>query len=169
MTRQEFEHIYTSIKTYLMRLARRFCRSASVDLDAEDIVQEALVAYWELSEKGYPISNPKALLVTITKNICISRYRKNKCITDPIAGDNYPGGESASYRVDAADDQMIKGQLYDALTRTERMYMLMKSEEGLTLDEMAQKTGRSKPSIKTALSKAKRKLIARLKVLEYDK
>ena len=45
MTQQEFEHIYYSIKTDLIRLAGQFCRSASIDLDAEDAVQEALIAF----------------------------------------------------------------------------------------------------------------------------
>ena len=71
MTQQEFEHIYYSIKADLIRLAGQFCRSASIDLDAEDAVQEALIAFWELAEQGYPMPNPKGLLVKITKNVCI--------------------------------------------------------------------------------------------------
>ena len=62
MTQQKFEHIYISIKGDLMGLARQFCRSASIDLDAEDVVQEALVAFWELAQRDYPMPNPKALL-----------------------------------------------------------------------------------------------------------
>ena len=169
MTQREFETIYTSVKADLMRLTRRFCVSASVDLDAEDMVQEALTAFWELSERGYPVSNPKALLVTITKNICISRYRRKQSRTEPISGDDIPGGESASYRADKSDEETIKKRLYDALTKTERMYMLMKTEDGLTLNEMAQKTGSSKAGIKTAISKAKRKLEAQFKKLGYGK
>lgn len=75
MTVQEFEEIYTSMRGRLVGIARVFCKSTSLDLDAEDVVQEALTVFWELSERGYPIKNPNALLVKITKNICISRYR----------------------------------------------------------------------------------------------
>ena len=156
MTQQEFEQIYLSIKAQLLGLARQFCKSASVDLDAEDMVQEALIAFWDLSEKGYPITNPKALLVKITKNICISRYRKQKLKTEPIAGD-YFGEDTASAITDRADERIIKQRLYDTLTRTEREYMLLKSEDGLSLDEMVRKTGKPKSSIKTTLSKFKRK------------
>ena len=67
------------------------------------------------------------------------------------------------------DEETIKKRLYDALTKTERMYMLMKTEDGLTLNEMAQKTGSSKAGIKTAISKAKRKLEAQFKKLGYGK
>lgn len=169
MTQQEFEHIYSSIKADLMRLAGQFCRSASIDLDAEDVVQEALIAFWELAEQGYPMPNPKALLVKITKNICINRYRKRKLITEPITGDHYLGGTSAAEKVETVDAQIIRQRLYDTLTKTERLYMLMRTEEGLTLDEMAQKTGGSKASVKMALSKAKKKLEEQFNKMGYDK
>ena len=169
MTQQEFEHIYISIKGNLMGLARQFCRSASIDLDAEDVVQEALVAFWELAQRDYPMPNPKALLVLITKNICISRYRKKKLQTEPISGDDFLGGESASRSVEMADEQIIKQRLYDTLTRTERLYMLMKAEQGMSLDEMVQETGGTRASVKVALSKAKKKIEKQLKRMGYGK
>ena len=169
MTQQEFEHIYISIRGNLMGLAKKFCRSASIDLDAEDVVQEALIAFWELAERDYPMPNPKALLVLITKNICISRYRKKKLETKPISGDDFLGGESASRTVEMADEQIIKQRLYDTLTRTERLYMLMKTDQGMSLDEMVQETGGTRASIKVALSKARRKMEEKLKRMDYGK
>ena len=169
MTPQEFENIYISIKSDLMALARQFCKSASIDLDAEDVVQEALVAFWELAERDYPMPNPKALLVLITKNICISRYRKKKLETEPIYGDDFIGGESASRTVEMADEHIIKQRLYDTLTRTERLYMLMKAEQGMSLDEIVQETGGTRSGIKVALSKAKKKMEEQLKRMGYGK
>ena len=169
MTQQEFENIYISIKGDLIGLARQFCRSASIDLDAEDVVQEALIAFWELAERDYPMPNPRALLVLITKNICISRYRKKKLQTEPISGDDFHGGESASRAVEMADEQIIKQRLYDTLTRTERLYMLMKAERGMSLDEMVQETGGTRASVKVALSKAKKKMEEQLKRIGYGK
>lgn len=169
MTQQEFEHIYSSIKADLMRLAGQFCRSASIDLDAEDAVQEALIAFWELAEQDYPMPNPKALLVKITKNICISRYRKRRLKTESITGDTFLGGTSASSLVEMADERIIKQRLYDTLTKTERLYMQMRSEQGLSLDEMMQETGGSRASVKMALSKAKKKLEEQFKNMGYGK
>ena len=169
MTQQEFEHIYISIKGDLMGLTRKFCRSASIDLDAEDVVQEALIAFWELAERDYPMPNPKALLMLITKNICISRFRKRKLKVEPISGDNFLGGECASRFVEMADEQIIKQRLYDTLTRTERLYLLMKTEQGMSLDEMVQETGGTRASIKVALSKAKKKMVEQLKRMGYGK
>ena len=52
---------------------------------------------------------------------------------------------------------------------TQRLYMLMKSEQGLSLDEMMQETGGSRASVKIALSKAKKKLEEQLKKMGYGK
>ena len=166
MTVQEFEEIYTSMRGRLVGIARVFCKSTSLDLDAEDVVQEALTVFWELSERGYPIKNPNALLVKITKNICISRYRKRRVVTEPLEIDNFTGGVSASQGVERMDEQLLKQRLYGCLSNMERDYMIMKTSQGLSLDEIAELTGKPKPGIKTALSKAKRRLKEELKKYE---
>ena len=109
------------------------------------------------------------LEVLITKNICISRYRKRKIETESISDEDFLGGESASKSVEMADEQIIKQRLYDTLTRTERLYMLMKAEQGMSLDEMVQETGGTRASIKVALSKAKKKIEKQLKRMGYGK
>ncbi len=169
MTQQEFEHIYISLRAKLIALAKQFGRATTLDFDYEDIVQEALIAFWELSERGYPIRNYEALLVKITKNICISRYRKKKMKTEPIIDDMFMCEERASQITDRMDEIAIKKRLYKSLTKTEREYMLMKTEKGMSLDEISKETGKPKPGIKTALSKAKRKLEEQLKNHGYDK
>ena len=68
-----------------------------------------------------------------------------------------------------ADEQIIKQRLYDTLTRTERLYMLMKTEQGMSLDEMVQETGGTRASVKVALSKAKKKIEKQLKRMGYGK
>ena len=68
-----------------------------------------------------------------------------------------------------ADERIIKQRLYDTLTRTERLYMLMKSEHNQSLEENMQETGGSRASVKMALSKAKKKLEEQLKMMGYGK
>ena len=104
MTKEEFGHISNGMRRELIALARRFLRATNGPDEAEDIVQEALLALWELSEKGYPIRNEKALAIKITKNICVSRYRKRKIETVPIKDDSFPGGFPAEERTEAADN-----------------------------------------------------------------
>ncbi len=169
MIEHEFENIYSSIWMKLTALVRKFGKAVYITLDVEDIVQEALIAFWELSEKGYPIRNAEALLVKITKNICVSRLRKHKFKTTEITSEKYLGGELASKETDKMDEEMIKKKLYECLTKKEREYMLMKTDDGLSLDEIAQKTGNTKQGIKVALSKAKKKLKEQFNKNEYDR
>ena len=165
MTKEEFGHISDGMRRDLIALARRFLRATRGPDEAEDIVQEALLALWELSEKGYPIQSEKALAIKITKNICISRYRKRRIETVSIQDDSISGGFSAEERTEAADNTRIKKSVYGELNKSEAELMTMKAENGLTLDEIAKETGRPKQSIKVTISNARRKLREQMKKL----
>lgn len=169
MQEPDFETLYASVRGRLTGLARRFGRAVSADMDAEDIAQEALIAFWKLSQAGYPVRNAEALLVRITKNICISRLRRLHPTGGPAGCEALAGGEEATSATDRLDEETIKRLLYEHLTRTEREYMVLKADYGLTLDEIASRTGKTKPGIKTALSKARRKLEEQLRKLGYDR
>ena len=74
MTKEEFGHICEKSKGELIRLARRFIKATGGPEEAEDIVQEATIVLWQLYERNYPVQNPKALAIRITKNIIFCIY-----------------------------------------------------------------------------------------------
>lgn len=158
MTQQEFGHIAQEHSGKLKALARRFCRATDMAISEDDMVQEALMAFWNLSEKGYPVHNAEAVLVKITKNICISHYRKRRIETEPIASDAFTGGASASEDIDLQDAGRLRDELYGGLTPSEREFTHLREETGWSLDEMAVRTGKDKNVIKALLSKARRKM-----------
>lgn len=158
MTEKEFGHIARDCSGALKTLARRFCRATDLAIDEDDVVQEALLAFWNLSEKGYPMRNAEALLVKITKNICISHYRKRHIDASPIESEVIAGGESATVVTDIQDFATLRKELYESLTPSELKYTKLREESGWTLDEMSANTGKDKTVIKALLSKAKRKM-----------
>ena len=158
MTEQEFRHIAREHCDRLKVLARRFSRAADLAIDEDDVVQEALLAFWNLSEKGYPVRSAEALLVKITKNICVSHFRKRHIKTEPIEHDAFPDSISAADRVEMQDAARLKYELYGSLTPSELTYTRMREETGWSLDEMSTNTGKDKSVIKALLSKAKRKM-----------
>jgi len=158
MTAQEFEIIYTSLQSRLTAMVRTFSKAAAMAMDDDDVVQEAFIALWQLSEKGYPIRNAEALLIRITKNICAGQFRRRKNRTQVPLEDTIPQEGPVSGRIESEDEDMIKQLLYETLTKTEREYMIMKTDEEMSLDEISEKTGKDKSGIKTALSKARKKL-----------
>ncbi len=139
-------------------MVRKFSKAAAMAMDDDDVVQEAFIALWQLSEKGYPIRNAEALLIRITKNICAGQFRRRKNRTQVPLEDTIPQEGPVSGRIESEDEDMIKQLLYETLTKTEREYMIMKTDEEMSLDEISEKTGKDKSGIKTALSKARKKL-----------
>lgn len=164
MTRDEFNHISAGLRGRLTALAGRFGESALLPLSAEDVAQEALAALWQLSEKNYPIRDYEAMAVTITKNICVSHYRKHK--VSNVGQDCLSVKESgyhASDLVDETDMSVVKEYMYKDLTLSQREYLKMRNEEGFSLDEIAAVTGKPKSSIKTTISTARKQLLEKLK------
>lgn len=159
MEQREFDNIYTGLRSRLIALAVQFRKATGINADAEDIVQEALLKFWELSESGYPVRNPEAILVKITKNRCISilREQKRRPVRQSLDMD-VDGGESSTTRTDKIDEAIIKARIYDCLTTAEREYMHMKTDEELSAYQISLRTGKPLSNIMTALSKAKRKL-----------
>lgn len=159
----DFENIIKSLAPKLERIVVRFISTTHSRAEVEDIVQESLIALWELNSKGYEIRNVEALAIKITKNICVAHYRKQRIATVDIDNHVLAGELGTADSVEESDNEVIITDLLAHLTPTERALIQMRNSEGLSLDEIAEVTGKPKTSIKTTLSNARRKLLARMK------
>lgn len=166
MTEQEFAYLSDRIRGRMTALARRFNRASGCDADAEDIVQDALLTLWQLSKKGYPIRDEEALAVKITKTRCIERYRRRHLRFEPIEDLSIAGGVSATTGVEELDISTIRGIVQRDLTDSQRQLLALRNEQGLSLDEIAEATGRPKSSIKVALSTARKSMMEQMKKLK---
>lgn len=161
MERKEFEILTLKIRPKLLSMARNFALASGIE--ADDVVQEALVALWEMAAEDYLMHNAEALAIRITKNICVSHYRKVHVETLPLEHDNYMGGTEATELTDREDIKVIREAVYTSLTRTQREYLHLRNDEGMTLEEIAEQTGRPKTSIKSTLSAARKQMLNLLK------
>ena len=166
MTEQEFAYLSDRIRGRLTTLARRFNRASGMDEEAEDIVQDALVTLWQLSEKGYPVRDAEALAVKLTKTRCVERYRRQHIRFEPLSDQPVPGGYSATSDTDEKDIDTIRGFVQRNLTDSQRNLVALRNEHGLSLDEIAAATGRPKGSIKVALSTARKKMMEQWKKMK---
>ena len=166
MTEQEFAYLSDRIRGRLTALARRFNRASGMDIEAEDIVQDALVTLWQLAEKGYPVRDAEALAVKITKTRCVERYRRQHIRFEPLSDQPVPGGYSATSDTDENDIRTIRGFVQRNLTDSQRNLLHLRNEQGLSLDEIAAATGRPKGSVKVALSTARKKMLEQWKKME---
>ena len=166
MTEQEFTYLSDRIRGKLIALARRFNRVSGLDGEEEDIVQDALVTLWELSEKGYPVRDAEALAVKITKTRCVERYRKQHIRFEPMADQPVAGGFPATSGTDETDIITIRDIVQKGLTDSQRKLLTLRNEHGLSLDEIAAATSRPKGSVKVALSTARKKMMEQWKKMK---
>ena len=157
MEKDRFDILSRSIRGKLLALARSFPLPSGVEPD--DVVQEAMIALWELTEQGYPIQDAEAMAIRLTKNICVGHYRKARLELQALTHDNYLGGTEATVLTDREDLKRIQESIYGSLTTTQREYLHLRNDEGLSLDEIATLTGKPKTSIKSTLSKARKQLL----------
>lgn len=164
MTGQEFHILMVQEHKRLVALAARFLHASGMDGEAEDIAQEAAAKLWELSQKGYPIRDAKALAVRITKNLCVERRRAQRRMAfQPLAGDYYEGGPTAESSLDEQENARIRDQLYSRLSETQRRLLTLRNDYALSLDEIALATGKPKGSVKATLSQARKQLLEEIK------
>lgn len=157
MEKDEFEILAKRVRGKLLALARDFALPS--EIEADDVVQEAMVSLWELAGSGYPIRDAEAMAVKITKNICVRHYRRARVEMESLTHDNYTGGLEATALTDREDLRRIRKEIYGTLTATQREYLHLRNDERLSLDEIASATGKPKTSIKSTLSKARKQML----------
>lgn len=163
MTKTEFEHTISGIRPKLLIVARRFTKASGLHTDVEDIVQETLAELWMLFESGYQIRNVEALAVKITKTVCVRHYRRRKLQTITMDGVDFPDSGGASERIDTDEVIQLRRKLFARLSDTQRQYLEMRNEGGMTLDEIAAETGHPKASVKATISQARKTMSEMLK------
>lgn len=157
MKQEEFEILSKRIRPKLLTVAQKFTLASGVEVD--DVVQDALITLWELAEQDYPMQNAEALAIKITKNICVSHYRKARLDTRTSLNDNYTGGTEATVLTDREDLIAIRKSVYASLSKSQREYLHLRNDEGMSLEEIAALTGKPKTSIKSTLSAARRQML----------
>jgi RNA polymerase sigma-70 factor (ECF subfamily) len=152
----------------LFRFARRLCRHRE---DAEDVLQESLLAAARALPGFRGASSISTWLYTIARSYCIKKRRRSvfapalvslegdapaavRRVADPARG---PEEALESKRLEAALDRAIA-----ALDRPYREVLLLRDVEGLSAAEVAGVTGLSVPAVKTRLHRARARLRERL-------
>lgn len=155
MTAGEFTDIYLPLRECAYRLALHFLESAQ---DAEDAVQDLYIKLWRSLDDLDSVRNPKAYCLTLTRNICVDRIRKegrHGCsgLTDTVADES-----------DTADGIVSRESLaravkaMESLPASQRDVLRMKVFEDLTYEEMAERTGMSYLTLRVLLSRARSRI-----------
>lgn len=153
MTDRAFHTVWLPLQGQFYRIAFYLLED---EADAKDAVQELYLKLWTLRDHLEFIHEPAAYGALLLKNLCIDRIRKRK-----------PREE---LREDQADDPPPDRQLeekealkavlknMDRLPPNQRKLLTMKVLQGLSYEEISQKTGLSPLNIRVQVSLARKKL-----------
>jgi RNA polymerase sigma-70 factor, ECF subfamily len=148
----------------LYRFARRLCRHRE---DAEDVLQESLLA----AARGLPrfrgASSIGTWLYTIARSFCIKKRRKSVFAPAEVSLDT--GASAAAIGLadpsrrpdEALEASRLEAALEREMARLDRPYrevLLLRDVEGLSSAEVARVTGLSVAAVKTRLHRARARL-----------
>lgn len=142
-------------KEYLYRTAFSYVKNQDLALDVlQDTTVQGLLAIHNLREPQYF----KTWITRILYNCAMQMYRKSSKVI-PYAQDDIP--QDAVKQMDSGISQEEKMDLHNAVRQLDEPYrtlIVLKYFEGLTISEISKMSSKPEGTIKSDLSKAKKKL-----------
>lgn len=164
MDREAFEQMAGRLRPLMLKVGRAYFGSVE---DAEDVAQEALVQLWRYCEQLDESRNVEALAVRVAKHCCVNWTRRTHLqvvrggeALEAVSGSLHPSPHEEMERRESAGalDEAIR-----QLQPRERQLFEMRQQEGLSTEEIAQRTGIPKASVQSIISMARRKLLNEMK------
>ena len=166
MSPKEFENIVPVLRPLMVKVGRDFFGN---DADADDVAQEGLIRLWRYCERLSAERNMEALAVKVAKNICVEIYRKRTTKTISLTDrlESNEASDDADANIVAGETQQKIDEAMERLSPRERDLLRKRHIEGHTAEEIATETGIPKPSVKSMISMARKKMIKELqKILQ---
>lgn len=163
MTQAEFEKIAPGLRKVMMSVGRSFFGNES---DADDVAQEGLVALWRYRDRLDAGSTHEGLAIRIAKHCCMDMVRKRKDTVELNGEILMKEMLVARSPQEILETEELKFAIEDAVNRlnpSERRLYELRQVEGRELDEIADETKIPKPSVKSIISAARRKIYEELK------
>lgn len=151
MTTEEFKRNILKMQPRLQRMAEYIVGDPD---SAADAVQEAVISLWE-QRSTIKSQEMEKLSLTIVKRRSIDMLRKQKP-TISVDAESLMLAEPP--RDDLEERYHMARQLVDRLPARQRDVILMKYEEGLSMEEIEKATGMSSTHVYATLSRAYKSL-----------
>lgn len=134
------------------------------DATAEDIAQDAMLKLWAIHDSLPSGSNMAALAATVARNLAIDLMRSSHGVALPIDSLERSAADlSSSQELERQDLYQWFERKLSTLPPTEHIVLKMRQVEGRTNEEIAALVGITPDSVKTLLSRARRKLLTIIK------
>ena len=155
MTEQRFHSEYIALADTLYRVA--FYMLESED-EAEDAVQELYLKLWESRDSLNGIRLPKAYAIRLLKNICIDRIRKagHESFPEELPQTGFSPAPDDTFDAKARLGKVLEA--VKALPERQRKVLILRTVDGLSYEEIAERTGMNNLTCRVLLSQARTKI-----------
>ena len=162
--RQAFEELFRRYTPKLLNFLARMVRDRA---RAEELTQDVFIRVYNAAERYEPKARFSTYIFGIAHKLALNdlarAYRKRERQLEPV--DEQRRDNSAA----SASEQLEASQTYETLERAlgelperQRAALLLRSQEGLAYQEIADSLGASVASVKSLLHRARETLLAKL-------
>ena len=145
------------IRGDILSLSRRFLREES---EAEDNVQDTLLKLWTVREKLDEVRSVKALAHAVCKNLCISKLRKRRIFPMELSDEiRLISTHDSEWMLEEKENAQWLEDSIAGLPAAQMQILRMSQQDGLENNEIAEVLGISETTVRTALCKARKKLL----------
>lgn len=169
MTQEEFEHVAPALRELMLSVGHSFFGN---DDDAEDVAQEGLMTLLRFIDRMDSGIRHDALAIRVAKHCCMDIVRKRKSSLF-VSNNRYEMTAPPGRDVGASPHEVLEAkELHEAVNKavqhlkpSERRLFEMRQIEGLELDDITKQTNIAKPSVKSIVSAARKKVFEEIKKL----
>jgi len=169
MNTETFKHQIFPLKDRMYRLSLSILVNPA---EAQDVVQEVLMKFWNQRHRLQEIKSLDAWALKITKNHCLDKLRsKHRRVEDiqmaPVKADGQANAEQLLERKELLEQIQ---RLMQRLPEKQRMLMQLRDIEGLSYEEIQEVMDLSTSQVKTNLFRARKKMRALIeKTVNYER
>jgi RNA polymerase sigma-70 factor (ECF subfamily) len=124
--------------------------------DAEDIVQETYIKLWQKRLEWESLMNPESFAVTLLKNMCLDFLRKVRPDVSPLYETPIEEPESFAEQIENREQLGYIRIIMNRLPVQQKQIVELKIWDNLSDEEIEQRTGLKKGTIKVIVSRARK-------------
>ena len=155
MTSERFQNEWLSLAGDFYRVAFYILEDAA---EAEDAVQELFLKLWSGRDALDGIRSPKGYGLQVLRNLCLDRIRRSRKMETPasLPEPEQPGGQDES--IDEKERLAKVLAAIKSLPDRQREVLTLRTLDGLSYEEISERTGINYLTLRVLLSQARNKL-----------
>lgn len=160
MEREEFCTLASQLRADILALSRRFLKD---EAEAEDNVQDTLLKLWTVREQLDAVRSVKALTYAICRNLCITKLRQRKIIPMELNDEiKIISEHDSQWMLEEKENAQWLEERIEELPSAQMQILRMSQQDGLENYEIAEILGINETTVRTALCKARKKLLEKI-------